>query len=73
MALESTQPITEMNTRNLPGGKGRPARGADLTAICAPIVWKMWEPRYITTLWARPVQRGARDILSWRPILLCRL
>jgi hypothetical protein len=23
--------------------------------------------------WSRPVQRGARDILSWRPILLCRL
>jgi hypothetical protein len=26
MALGSTQPITEMSTRNLPGGKGRPAR-----------------------------------------------
>jgi hypothetical protein len=39
MALESTQPLTEMSTRNLPGGKGRPARGADnLTAICEPIV-----------------------------------
>jgi hypothetical protein len=29
MALESTQPLTEMSTRNLPGGKGRPARKAD--------------------------------------------
>jgi hypothetical protein len=38
MALESTQPLTEMSTRNLPGGKGRPAREADLTAICEPIV-----------------------------------
>jgi hypothetical protein len=39
MALGSTQPLTEMNTRNLPGGKGRPARKADnLTAICEPIV-----------------------------------
>jgi hypothetical protein len=39
MALGSTQPQTEMGTRNLPGGKGRPARGADnLTAICEPIV-----------------------------------
>jgi hypothetical protein len=38
MALESTQPLTEMSTRNLPGGKGRPARKADnLTAICKPI------------------------------------
>jgi hypothetical protein len=35
----STQSLTEMCTRNLPGGKGRVARGADnLTAICEPIV-----------------------------------
>jgi hypothetical protein len=40
MALGLTQPLTEMSTRNLPGGKGRPARGADnLTAIYEPIVW----------------------------------
>jgi hypothetical protein len=39
MALGSTQPLTEMNTRNLPGGKGRPAHGADkLSATCEPIV-----------------------------------
>jgi hypothetical protein len=39
MALGSTQPLTEMSTRNLPGGEGRPARGADkLTVICEPIV-----------------------------------
>jgi hypothetical protein len=39
MALGSTQPLTEMSTRNLPGGKGRPVREADnLTAICKPIV-----------------------------------
>jgi hypothetical protein len=38
MALGSTQPLTEMSTRNLPGGKGRPERKADnLTAICEPI------------------------------------
>jgi hypothetical protein len=35
MALGSTQPLTEMSSRNLPGGKGRPGRKADnLTAIC---------------------------------------
>jgi hypothetical protein len=39
MALGSTQPLTEMSIRNLPGGKGRPARKAD-----------MWEPRRLTTL-----------------------
>jgi hypothetical protein len=41
MALGSTQPLTEMSTRNLPGGGGkkRPAPRADnLTPICEPIV-----------------------------------
>jgi hypothetical protein len=39
MALGSTQSLTEMNTRNLPGGKEQPALKADnLTAICEPIV-----------------------------------
>jgi hypothetical protein len=42
MALSSSQPLTEISTRNLPGGKGRPARKADnLTAICEPTVQKM--------------------------------
>jgi hypothetical protein len=35
MALGSTQPLTEVSTMNLPGGKGRPVPKADnLTAIC---------------------------------------
>jgi hypothetical protein len=39
MALVSTQPLTEMSTRNLPEGKGRPVRkGDNFTAICEPIV-----------------------------------
>jgi hypothetical protein len=39
MALGSTQPLTEMSTRNLRGGKKRPARKAgNLTAICEPNV-----------------------------------
>jgi hypothetical protein len=46
--LRPTQPLTEMST-----SKGRPTRKADnLTAICEPIVYKMWEPRRLTTLWA---------------------
>jgi hypothetical protein len=53
MALGSTQPLTEMSTMNLPGGKGRPARKADnLTAICEPIVYILWDPQRLTTLWA---------------------
>jgi hypothetical protein len=43
MALTSTQPLTEISTRNISGGKGRsvgrPARKTDnLTAICEPTV-----------------------------------
>jgi hypothetical protein len=34
MTLGLTWPLTEMSTRNLPGGKGWPGRKADLTAIC---------------------------------------
>jgi hypothetical protein len=42
MALGSTQPLAEMSTRNIPGGKGRPARKADnLTAICEKISRKV--------------------------------
>jgi hypothetical protein len=37
MALGSTQSLTKMSTRNLPGGKRRPARMADLIAMCEPI------------------------------------
>jgi hypothetical protein len=39
MDLGSTQPLTEMSTRNLPGGEERLTRKADnLTAICELIV-----------------------------------
>jgi hypothetical protein len=42
-----------MITRNLPGGKWRPAHKADdLTAISEPIIYKILEPRRLTTLWA---------------------
>jgi hypothetical protein len=38
MALGSTQSLREKSIRNIPGGKGRPARTADnLTANCEPI------------------------------------
>jgi hypothetical protein len=41
MALGSTQPLTEMSTKNFPGGKKRPAPSADnFTAICEPNFWK---------------------------------
>jgi hypothetical protein len=64
MALGSAQPLTEMTTRNLPGGKGRAARKADyLTAICVLIVQKMWGPRRLTTLWDS--MSGYRDSFTF--------
>jgi hypothetical protein len=39
MAQWPTQPVTEMNTRNIPEGKGRPALKTDnFTATYEPIV-----------------------------------
>jgi hypothetical protein len=39
--------------QEFPAGKGRPVRkGDNYTAICEPIIWKMWEPRLLTNLWA---------------------
>jgi hypothetical protein len=38
MALDLSQPVTEMSRRNIPGVKGLPVRKADsFTAICEPI------------------------------------
>jgi hypothetical protein len=52
MALGSTQPLSEMSTRNLPGNKRRPECKADnLTVKCELIIYKMWEPRRLTNLW----------------------
>jgi hypothetical protein len=43
--LRSTQPLRETSPRILPGGRGRPAHKAgNLTAICEPIDYRMWEP-----------------------------
>jgi hypothetical protein len=42
--MRSTQPLTEINTRNIPRVKrGRPAREAkNLIVICEPTVYKTW-------------------------------
>jgi hypothetical protein len=52
MVMGSTQPLREMSTRNIPGGKGRPVHKADNLTICETIVYKMWEPQHLTALWA---------------------
>jgi hypothetical protein len=51
MALGSNELLTEMSTKNLPGGKGWPEHKADnLTAICEPIVLKMCVPRRVNRM-----------------------
>jgi hypothetical protein len=51
MTLGSTHPLTEMSISYLPGSKGQPAHKADnLTSICEPIVYKMWETRRLKSL-----------------------
>jgi hypothetical protein len=37
-ALGSTEPLTETSSRNVLGAKRRPARKADVSAICEPVV-----------------------------------
>jgi hypothetical protein len=51
MALGSTQRLTEMSSRNILGIFLR-VKADNCTAIYEPIVWKMWEPQHLTTLWA---------------------
>jgi hypothetical protein len=36
----------------------RPVREADLTTICKPTVTTMWDPQYLTTLWASTASYG---------------
>jgi hypothetical protein len=76
MALGSTQPLTEMSTRNIRGeggGKGRLARKADnLAAICESIVKKMWKPRRLTTLWASTACYRHSFIFFLLPVFISR-
>jgi hypothetical protein len=51
MALGLNQPLKKWVSNNLPSSKGRPERKADLIAICEPTVYKMWDPRYLITLY----------------------
>jgi hypothetical protein len=50
--LGSTQPLTVMSTRNLPGGQGSPARKVEIPPpSVSRLSRKIWEPRRLTTLW----------------------
>jgi hypothetical protein len=45
-------------------GKEQPARKADVTAICEPIVWEMLDPQHLTTLLTSTANRRGRFTLS---------
>jgi hypothetical protein len=55
-ALGFTQPLIEMSFRSrkimFPRSRARPARKVDVTDICEPIVYKIWDLRRLRTLWA---------------------
>jgi hypothetical protein len=51
MTLGFTQNLTELSIRNLPGGKWLPTPNADnLTAICDPILYTVWDSRCLSAL-----------------------
>jgi hypothetical protein len=56
VTLKSTQPLTEMSTRNILADEGCPASEAgNFTAICEQTVSKMCDPRRLTYGPPRPV------------------
>jgi hypothetical protein len=51
MTLELTEPVTEMSKRILPGGiQLLVLKANNFTAICGPILRKMWEPTDLHSL-----------------------
>jgi hypothetical protein len=52
----TAQPLTEMSNRSRQimflGSRARPEhRADDAAAICEPVVWTLWDPQHLTTLW----------------------
>jgi hypothetical protein len=53
MSLGMTRPLAGMSTRNIPGFRRQPALKADnIIAVYEPTVYKMLQPRCLTTLCA---------------------
>jgi hypothetical protein len=52
-----------MSTRVVLEGKALPSRNTDnLTAICEAIVYKMWKPRRLITLWEPRPLTGIKKV-----------
>jgi hypothetical protein len=65
--LESIQPLTLKNTRNLPGCSGQSAcKADDLTAISEPTPYRMWEPRLHLTMVDLPPSHPVFDLKTRR-------
>jgi hypothetical protein len=58
MALGSTQPLTEMSTRNLPGGKKRPRVGLTTLPPSVSRMSKIWKLQPLATLRASTTCTG---------------
>jgi hypothetical protein len=62
----SSQHLTEMSTRNLPLGKGRPPHEADnLTAICEPTVLRKCGSLDVSQPYELPWLVTGTDLLSF--------
>jgi hypothetical protein len=64
--LKQNQPLIETSIRKLQAEReeGQPVRKADkLTAICESILYKMWEPRRLITLYVS--MAGYRDSFAF--------
>jgi hypothetical protein len=52
MALESTQPLVKMNTRNISWGKGSQCVGLTTSPPSCAECHEIWKPKPFGTLWA---------------------